>query len=81
METEKTETAPNPKQVMIRATPEEHERWKTAAEREGKTLTDFVRDIANAHASEVIDCPHPETHRERYPWQETCLKCGTRLWG
>lgn len=68
-----------PKQVMIRTAPEDHERWKVAAEREGKTLSDFVRDTVNAATSEILDCQHED--RLEYPWAAFCKRCGVRLRG
>jgi hypothetical protein len=71
---------PADKQILIRSTQRDHERWKLAAEREGKSLSAFVRDLVNSTVMEVLDCSHPEEFRQRYPWSETCLKCETRLW-
>lgn len=71
---------PADKQILIRSTAKDHERWKVAAEREGKSLSGFVRDIVNSSVTEILDCSHPEEYRERYPWSERCLKCDTRLW-
>lgn len=75
------ESEPTVKQVMIRATPEDHERWKRAAELDGKTMSDFIRDTVNSATSELLDCTHPVQFRKVYPWSETCIKCGTRLRG
>lgn len=69
------------KQVLIRALPEEHERWKAAAERRGLTLTDFIREHANAGATSTLDCQHPIERRRVYPWSDVCLACGVRLRG
>lgn len=71
---------PADKQILIRSTQRDHERWKLAAEREGKSLSAFIRELVNSMVAEVLDCSHPEEFRQRYPWQETCLKCETRLW-
>ena len=71
---------PADKQILIRSTQRDHERWKLAAEREGKSLSGFIRELVNSMVAEVLDCSHPEEFRQRYPWQETCLKCETRLW-
>jgi len=72
---------PADKQILIRSTQKDHERWKVAAEREGKSLSGFVRDIVNTSVTEILDCSHPMEYRESYPWSERCLKCDTRLWG
>ncbi len=71
---------PADKQILIRSTAKDHERWKVAAEREGKSLSGFVRDIVNSSVTEILDCSHPMEYRQQYPWQESCLKCNTRLW-
>lgn len=71
---------PADKQILIRSTQRDHERWKLAAEREGKSLSAFIRELVNSMVAEVLDCSHPEEFRQRYPWQETCLRCETRLW-
>ena len=70
---------PADKQVLIRSTARDHERWKLAAEREGKSLSAFIREIVNSSVTEILDCSHPMEFRQNYPWSETCLKCGTRL--
>lgn len=64
------------KQVLIRVSEEDHERWKTAADRDGSTLSDFLRKAANNAASEVLDCKHPIQFRKAYPWVEKCVQCG-----
>jgi hypothetical protein len=66
-------------QVLIRATPQEHQRWKNAAEKTGQTMSDFIRDAANTQATHHLDCTHPVQNRRWYPWAETCLKCGVQL--
>lgn len=67
------------KQVLIRTTDEDHSRWKEAADKEGITLSDFLRKSANSLASDILDCKHPEEFIKWYPWATKCLKCGTRL--
>jgi hypothetical protein len=64
-------------QVLVRVHPDTKERWKTAADLSGKTLSDFIRDAVDAHADPIIDCPHP--NRQVYPWSVLCLDCGTRI--
>ena len=70
---------PADKQILIRSTQRDHERWKLAAEREGESLSAFVRRIVNGSVTEILDCSHPAESRQTYPWSETCLKCGLRL--
>lgn len=75
------ESKPNIKQVMLRASDEEHERWKLAAERAGTSMSEFIRSAVNSATAEIIDCQHPTAMRKSYPWSEICLKCGARLRG
>ena len=67
------------KQVLIRAAETDHQRWKDATERNGVTMSEFIKNAANTAAAETLDCLHPEQFRKTYPWSETCLKCGQRL--
>jgi hypothetical protein len=66
-------------QVLIRATPDEHTRWKQAAEKNGQSMSEFIRDAANQSAATLLDCHHEVQNRRWYPWAETCLKCGVQL--
>lgn len=66
-------------QVLIRASRDSHERWKQAAEKQGISMSEFVRTAADAAASELLDCFHGVEHRRWYPWAEVCLKCGVQL--
>jgi len=67
------------KQVLIRASEEDHARWKEASEKEQITLSDFLRRAANASASEVLDCRHPAEFIKWFPWGSRCRRCGERL--
>ena len=66
-------------QVLIRATPEAHQRWKDAAAKLGMSMAEFVRTAADRSAGDILDCKHPAANRRWYPWSETCLKCGNEL--
>lgn len=66
------------KQVLIRTTDEDHARWKEASEKEGVSLSEFLRNAANNSASEILDCKHPQEHLKWYPWGSRCTKCGLR---
>jgi hypothetical protein len=70
---------PAQSQILIRATKEDHELIKKAAEHEGKSMSEFVREVAVTKAREIVECQHPLSHRKTYPWAEFCLKCGKRL--
>jgi hypothetical protein len=69
--------APAVVQVLVRVHPDTKDRWKTAADLSGKTLSDFIRDAVDAVAAPIIDCQH--TNRQVYPWSVLCLDCGQRL--
>jgi len=71
---------PASRQVLIRANPADHDRWKAAASKLGVSLSEFIRDALNARSSELLDCQHPVNQRRFYPWAEICLACGDRLW-
>jgi hypothetical protein len=66
-------------QVLIRASAESHERWKTAAANQGISMAEFVRTAADTAAAKHLDCPHGADQRRWYPWAEVCLKCGLQL--
>lgn len=72
---------PQSRQVLIRATATDHDRWKQAAEKLGITLSDFMRGCCNERTAELLDCSHPLNQRRYYPWAEFCIACGTRLRG
>lgn len=72
---------PSTKQIIVRASDIDHERWKQAAHAVGKSMSQFIRDNINAAVSDIIDCTHPQSQRKTYPWAEFCLKCNTRLRG
>lgn len=67
------------KQVLIRATERDRDRWKEAADAENISLSEFIRNACNKASSEALDCQHPIEMRKIYPWSETCLKCKARL--
>lgn len=72
---------PTQKQVIIRATEKDHERWKKTAEIKGVSVAELVRELCNRAASEALDCQHPIEFRKSYPWAEICTKCSVRLRG
>lgn len=67
------------RQVIIRATDRDANRWKEAAEHLGVSMAEFVRGVMNEKCIEVLDCNHPPEKRQIYPWSEFCLKCGQRV--
>lgn len=72
---------PANKQILIRATEADHERWKRAAEKTGYSLSQFIRETMNVRVTEILDCSHPLNMRKKYPWAEFCSKCNARLRG
>lgn len=73
----KGETAQS--QILIRATPEDHELMKQAAAFLGISMTEFIRNTVVDKAKELLNCAHPLSQRKSYPWAEMCLRCGQRL--
>lgn len=69
--------APATAQVLIRVHPETKERWKTAAEVAGKTMSDFIRDAVDAATTPLLECQHKNL--QSYPWSVICLDCGKRF--
>ena len=67
------------RQVILRATEADHDRWKEAAAKQNISMSEFIRTVCNEAASDLLDCKHPMEFRKIYPWSDTCLKCGTRL--
>jgi predicted HicB family RNase H-like nuclease len=70
---------PASKQILIRATSLEHERWNRAAKVSETNVSAMVRDVVNAHVMDILDCSHPTNLRRWYPWAEFCLKCNLRI--
>lgn len=67
------------KQVMVRATDEDHERWKQCSDHLGISMAEFIRSACNDKYADVMMCRHPLEFRKTYPWREDCLKCGAVL--
>ena len=68
-------------QIIVRANFNDRERWKAAANKEGKSLAQFIRDVINERVTDILDCSHPTNMRRYYPWAEFCLRCNSRLKG
>jgi hypothetical protein len=73
------EDGPAGKNILIRLTEKDRERWKETAEKMGVTVSQMIRDTVNSKVQDVLDCSHPISQRRYYPWSEFCLACGTRL--
>lgn len=67
------------RQVLLRATERDHDRWKQSAAIQGISTSEFIRTSCNVAAAAVLDCLHPAQFRKTYPWSDFCLKCNTRL--
>lgn len=74
-----TPGSPALKQVLVRATDEDHQRWKDAADKQHVSVAEFVRQACNAAASKELDCSHPPEYRVVYPWSEKCKKCNKSM--
>ena len=70
---------PAQKQVIVRTSDANHDRWKQAAEIQGVSLAEFIRALADAESARLLECTHPEQFIVRYPWMTKCKKCGERL--
>lgn len=77
-DTQATPTDPL-QQVLIRAPRSSHARWKQAAHKLGISLAQYVRDLCDARAAELLDCPHPPTAIRANRWGRYCVDCGTQL--
>jgi predicted HicB family RNase H-like nuclease len=70
---------PAQKQVIVRTSEANHDKWKQAAEIQGVSLAEFIRALADAEAKKLLECTHPADSVVRYPWLVKCKKCGERL--
>lgn len=66
-------------QVLIRAPRSSHARWKETAGRLGVSLAQYVRDLCDARAAEILDCTHPQNEIRFNQWGHFCHRCGTKL--
>ena len=71
---------PADKQVLIRTTQYERDRWKDAAALDQKNLSSWIREHLNNQANLSLDCQHPMNETKFDPWATICMKCNTRLW-
>lgn len=77
----KDDDGPASKQVLIRTTDEDRDRWKQASALEGVTLSSWIRTTLNNAARSLLECDHPMNMTRFYPWATICTKCGKRLRG
>lgn len=67
------------KQVLIRVGETQRGQWQDAAEADGLSVSEWLRQMADSRWREIFTCIHPLEQRQSYPWSEFCLKCGTKL--
>lgn len=67
------------KQVLIRVSESQRDQWAAAAESDSLSVSEWLRQMADARWREIFSCTHPLDQRQVYPWSEFCLKCGARL--
>ena len=79
VEDEETVEEPRDKQVLIRVSETQRDQWQEAAEADGLSVSEWLRQMADNRGREIFSCTHPLEHRQVYPLAEFCLKCGTRL--
>jgi len=67
------------KQVLIRVSESQREQWQNAAEADGLSVSEWLRQMADNRWREIFTCNHPLEKRQSYPWSEFCLDCGTKI--
>lgn len=67
------------KQVLIRVSETQRAKWQRAAEADGSSVSDWLRQMADRRYQEIYECTHPLEMRRSYPWSEFCDRCGVRL--
>jgi hypothetical protein len=73
------EDEPRDRQVLIRVGETQRSQWQAAAESDGASVSEWLRQMADARWREIYTCTHPLDKRQVYPWSEICLECGTKL--
>lgn len=68
---------PADKQVLIRTTENERQKWKDASTKEGESLSSWIRKNLNEKADKILTCQHEVV--KNYPWATICVKCRQRL--
>jgi hypothetical protein len=73
------EEGPRDRQVLIRVSEVQRGQWQAAAEADGLSVSEWLRQMADSRWREVFTCAHPLEKRQVYPWSEFCLECGTKI--
>ena len=79
VEDEDTVDETRDKQGLIRVSETQRDQWQEAAEADGQSVSEWLRQMADSRWREIFSCTHPIESRQVYPWSEFCLKCGVRL--
>jgi hypothetical protein len=77
----KQDDGPIDKNVLIRTTENDRDRWKQAADLCGMNLSAWIRGLLNDEARRLLECNHPMELMKIYPWAKICGKCNKRLSG
>ena len=67
------------KQVLIRVSESQRDQWAKAADKDGLSVSEWLRSMADFRHREIFECLHPIASRRSYPWSEHCMDCGARL--
>ena len=67
------------KQVLIRVSETQRGQWQDAADADGLSVSEWLRQMADERGREIFTWTQPLEKRQSYPWSEICLECGTRL--
>ena len=78
-EVEVIDNGPRDKQVLIRVSEMQRDKWQKAAEADNLSVSEWLRSMADHRYREIFECLHPIEHRRSYPWSEHCMLCGARL--
>ena len=68
---------PADKQVLIRTTEAERQKWKDASIKDGESLSSWIRKNLNEKAEKILTCQHERV--KNYPWATICIQCRQRL--
>ena len=78
-EVEERVEGPRDKQVLIRVSELQRDKWQKAAEADNLSVSEWLRSMADFRHREIFECLHPVASRRSYPWSEHCMDCGARL--
>ena len=67
------------KQVLIRVSESQRDQWGKAAAKDGLSVSEWLRSMADFRYREIFECLHKIESRRIYPWSEHCMDCGARI--